>query len=314
MNDQALSGLIVLLIGLILVSLLISFVYIWLFVAKKQNLTTYLGFQKRKKRQKVSFKDRVWNLLLKGAAYVGPTAIKYPMFTKPEQDRYKLMLAGNPRGMDLQLFYGFRLVVFFAVFFCCWFYFMIGMPLATPIFLAGPVLGFFLPHVWLKYRAKERQEEISAMMPDFLDTVSISLQAGASLDGALRQVSDQMEGPLSEEIQRLLREISLGVSREKAYENLLSRNNARELEILIQALIQGTQLGVPVARTFRVQAEDLRQTRGFKAREKAAKASPKITLVTTITILPSVFLLVIGLLILNFIYNPDVFGLNIFFQ
>ena len=91
------------------------------------------------------------------------------------------------------------------------------------------------------------------------------------MDSALRQVTEQMDGPLSEEIQRFNREIDLGVPRRQALLNLLNRNTSKELEMLVNSLMQGADLGVPVSTTFRVQAEDLRSMRGFHAKREGGE-------------------------------------------
>lgn len=314
MMDSTVIGLIILVIMLIFPCLLASFIYLWLYVAKKQNVHTYIRSNQQEKAKKQKRRDVLFEKLLRAADYVGPTAIKYPIFTKPEKDELLLVRAGNPYGMNLQQFYGLRLVLFFITFFSGWFYFILGLPLRSIIFIGSIMLGLFISQLWLWFKAKDRQEQISIDMPDFLDTVSVSLVAGASLDGALKQVAEHSDGPLSEEIRRLIRELELGVPRRKAYQNLLQRNNSKELEGLVHSLLQGSELGVPVSTTFRVQAEDLRSSRGFMAKEKAAKASPKITIVTTMLVVPSIFLFIVGLLFLNFIYQPEKFGITALFQ
>ncbi|UOE92261.1 type II secretion system F family protein [Alkalihalobacillus sp. LMS39] len=298
-------------IALVLLSLFIGFIYIWLTIAKKDNLVKLLKY-KTLKKEKGNMVERLWKPFLRAAEYVAPTTAKYRLFTK-ENDKVMLDRSGNPFQLSLDGFYGLRYVLFFTFFIFTWLYMIIGMPFGLLLFITTPYLAFFFPNFWIWYKARERQELISEAMPDFLDTVSVTLQAGVGLDTALRQVSNQMEGPLSEEIQRFSREIDLGVTRKIAYQNLLNRNTSRELEILVNSLIQGTALGVPVSTTFKIQADDLRSMRGFRAKEKAAKASPQITLVTTFLVAPSVFLLIIGLLFLNIIYNPEAFGLNVFF-
>ena len=125
-------------------------------------------------------------------------------------------------------------------------------------------------------------------------------------------MTKQFDGPLSEEIDRFKKEVDLGVQRITAYKNLMSRNSSKELHALVNALIQGSSLGVPVSRTFKLQADDLRATRGFIAKEKAAKASPLVTLVTTFFIAPAIIGLIVGLLALNIMYNPGAFGLENF--
>ncbi|SFE74240.1 type II secretion system F family protein [Alteribacillus iranensis] len=313
MNDVMLSVAIFLIAG-VLLFLLIAFIYIWMAVARKQQLYGYIGTKEKKKKNKKPWNERLMVPIIKGAVYLSPTAKKYPLFGKHDHYERLLAKAGNPFQLRLQDFYGMRYILGISAYVFGWIYFILGLPFALYMLILLPVAAFFAPDVWLRMKAKERQETISLEIPDFLDVVSISLRAGASLDGAMGQVAKQMGGPLGEEIERLGREINLGVPRMTAYENLLYRNDAPELEMLIQSLIQGGELGVPVSRTFRVQADDLRSTRGFRAKEKAAKASPKVTVITTMTIVPSVFILVLGLLFLNFMYNPEAFGLDIFLR
>ncbi|WP_078595336.1 type II secretion system F family protein [Evansella clarkii] len=305
---------ITLLVGIILLFLLAAFIYIWLYVAKKQKLVEYAGEGEEKKKTKVSLKERVGRLLIRGGEYVGPTAVKYPMFENREQDEKLLAYAGYPMGMKLETFYGLRYLLGFGSLIVFWPYQLMGLPFGFLLLVVMPFAGFLFPNVWIRMKAKDRQEIISVSMPDFMDIVSISLRAGASLDGALRQVSEKMDGPLSEEISRFTRETSLGVPRRIAFQELLERNSSKELENLVTSLLQGEELGVPIAQTFNVQASDLRQSRGFRAKEKAAKASPQITLVTTFFVAPSVLLLIVGMMALNLIYNPGAFGLDILFR
>ncbi len=302
------------LLSAILLLLLIGFIYLYLFLSKKHRLVGQLKIEEEAKRKRRGFKERVSERLTKVAEYSGPTGAKYAFFSDPDKDEKLLIQAGNPIDLRLESFYGLRFFLGLCGIVVGVFYLTLGLPLAFAMFLLLPMGGFFGPNLWLLLKARERQEIISMMMPDFLDTVSVTLQAGVGLDGALHQVTKQFDGPLSEEIERFNREIDLGVPRSTAYENLIERNSSRELELLVTSLIQGSTLGVPVSKTFKIQADDLRATRSFKAKEKAAKASPQITLVTTFFVLPGVFILIIGLLALNVIYNPGAFGLDTFFN
>lgn len=310
--SQHLSTLVTLLIVIVLILLFVCFVYVWLYIAKKQNMLMQLKPLERKKKRK-KWREQLWKPLMKAAEYVGPTAMKYKLMFNLERDAEQLVRAGNPMGMRVETFHGLRFILGFGSLFFCTLYTYLGLPFGLLLLVTLTSAGFMFPTIWLWYRVKERQEIISATMPDFLDTVSITLQAGVSLDAALRQVTEQMDGPLSEEIQRFNREIDLGVPRRQAFLNLLSRNTSKELEMLVNSLMQGADLGVPVSTTFRVQAEDLRSMRGFRAKEKAAKASPQVTLVTTFLVAPAVFFLIIGLLFLNMLYNPEAFGLDVWF-
>lgn len=293
--------------------LLAGFIYIWLFAARRQKLIGHIGRAGKDKRRRKKWREQLWHPLIKAADYVAPTAMKYKLMFNFKRDEELLVQAGNPMGLRLESFHGLRFVLGFGSLCFCIVYSFLGFPFALMLLILLPLSGFMFPNLWLWFRAKERQDIISATMPDFLDTVSITLQAGVSMDSALRQVTQQMAGPLSEEIQRFSREIDLGVTRHHAFQNLLNRNTSKELEMLVNSLMQGSDLGVPVSTTFRLQAEDLRSKRGFRAKEKAAKASPQITLVTTFLVAPAVFFLIIGLLILNVLYNPEAFGLDIWF-
>ncbi len=303
-------GPVAVLIGFILLLILIGFLYTWLYIAKKQVLIEHVGTDEAVTIKTTSLREKLWSPLIRVAAFVGPTAMKYPLFAKPEKDEMILTRAGHPMGITLSHVYGMRYFLSFTSFFILWFCFLLGMPFGLFFLVTVPVFMFFLPIIWIHSQAKKRQEEISSSMPDFLDTVSITLQAGVSLEIALRQVTAIMKGPLSEEFQQFLQQISLGVPRRTAFQNLLTRNNAKELEILVHSLLQGIELGVPISNVFRVQSEDLRATRGYTAKEKAAKASPKVTLIATFIITPSVLLLIVGLLALNYVYNPQLLGLQ----
>lgn len=299
--------------GSILILMFIGFIFLYLYIAKKDNLLKANGFSEKKQKKKQALRERIISPFVKWGKKAGPIGIQYPLFSDVQKTEILLSQAGNPLGLQLQDFYGFRFVLAMAGLTFGSFYSFIGLPFALPIILFSIIGGVFGPNLWIYFKAKNRQEMISVMMPDFLDTVSVTLSAGVSLDGALKQVTKQFEGPLSEEIDRFNKEIELGVPRLSAYQGLINRSSSKELHSLVNALIQGSTLGVPVSRTFKLQAADLRATRGFIAKEKAAKASPLITLVTTFFIAPAVIGLILGLLALNLIYNPEAFGLDHFF-
>lgn len=299
---------------LILILLFIGFVYIYLYIAKKEKLLKSQGYHSKKNQKKKSFRDKIMHPLVRWGKKAGPVGVKYPFFADKSKHERMIKEAGNPLGLNLQDFYGFRFVLGLIGLGLGSIYSFLGLPFGLQILLVLILGGFLGPSGWLYFKAKNRQELITMMMPDFLDTVSVTLHAGVSLDHALQQVTQQFAGPLSDEIDRFNREIDLGVPRITAYESLIDRNSSKELHSLVNGLIQGSTLGVPVSRTFKLQAEDLRATRGFVAKEKAAKASPQITLVTTFFVAPAVFGFIIGLLVLNIIYNPEAFGLDTFFK
>ena len=216
-----------------------------------------------------------------------------------------LRKAGRPLNLSVERFQGLKIFLTITGFFAGLLLLVIGFPLSQYSIIFLPLIGFLAPIFLLKRKAKQRQDELRLDLPDFLDTVSTSLQAGVSLDHTLREVIRYFDGPLHEEFSRFNQEIDLGVPREMAYRGLLERNDNPEFQSLIKSLIQGLRLGVPIATTFKVQADDMRSLRQEKVKELAAKASPKVTLVTTFIVVPVSLLMIAGLMVLNLIYGEN---------
>lgn len=216
-----------------------------------------------------------------------------------------LRKSGNPYELTVARFQGLKILLLVIGFFAGMLAFIVGFPFSQYGLVFWPLFGYFLPILLVKQQAKKRQEKLRMDLPDFLDTISTSIQAGVSLDQALREVIRFFDGPLREEFMRFNQEIDLGVQRETAYRNLLERNSNEEFQQLIKSLLQGLKLGVPVATTFKIQAEDMRKLRQEKVKELAAKASPKVTLVTTFVVAPVSIMMIAGLMLLNLIYGEN---------
>lgn len=218
-----------------------------------------------------------------------------------------LTLAGRPYWLTAHLLGGLRLVATTAGLIFGNLLSLIGFPLLTPVILAGA--GYFGPLLWLQGRARERQARIGRSLPDFLDTVACALEAGGlGLDQALERAVIHFEGPLPEEIGRLLQETALGMPRRLALQGLLDRTACRELELLAQALMQAEAIGAPVARAFGIQAEAIRSYRAQGAREAAARVESKLTGIGTLVLAPISLLFILALLVLNLFYNPAFTG------
>lgn len=216
-----------------------------------------------------------------------------------------LRKSGNPLKLTVARFQGLKIFLLIIGFIAGVLSIIIRLPFSQYFIIAFPLIGYFTPIFLIKREVKKRQQLIRRDLPDFLDTISTSLQAGVSLDQALREVIIHFDGPIREEFSRFINETDLGVSREKAYRDLLRRNDNPEFQSLIKALIQGLELGVPIAKTFKVQAEDLRKIRQEQAKELAAKASPKVTLVTTFLIAPVSILMIAGLMVMNMLLGEN---------
>lgn len=216
-----------------------------------------------------------------------------------------LMQASYPYNLTVERFQGLKIFMLLVGFITGVLLMIIRFPFAQFLLLILPLAGYFTAIFWLRDKAKKRQDELGFVLPDFLDTVSVTLQAGLGLDQALRDIIPYFQGPVGEEFSRFNQEIDLGVPREQAYRRMLERNDNQAFQSLIKSLIQGSRLGVPVATTFKIQANEMRQMKKEKVKEIAAKASPKITLITTFIVMPTVMLLIGGLLILNMFTGED---------
>lgn len=278
----------------------------WLAVKRRHLVERCLGtnseFANKKPAQEIAA------ILVQAARQCIPLGNRVTFGSDEEQAARLLSLAGSPMGLTPAEFRGMKAALALAGMLGGSVLSLIGITPFLIILLA--LAGFFVPELWLRKAAIRRQMSIGAALPDFLDMMSVCLQAGMPQDPALRLVAERFPGPLSQELIHFCHEVEIGVPRIEAYKNILARNKCKELEVLVQALIQGAQLGVPIAMTFAIQARDMRSWRGHRAKELAGKASPKITLVTTFLATPAVFFFIIGLLVLNLIFNPDAFGIG----
>jgi tight adherence protein C len=234
---------------------------------------------------------------------VGPVVIRLGNFLKRftpvgylEKKERKLMLAGYPMNLDAPAFIVIKLLTtalglvggFFLVDFG-------GDTLQRVIFFALPVaLGFFGPDAWLERKVDERRQAMLRALPDVLDLLVISVEAGLGFDSALARVVSTVPGPLSEEFFRMLQETRVGVSRRDAMRHLMDRTDLDELRSFLLAMIQAEAFGVTIARVLRVQADEMRVKRRQRAQEKAFAAPVKLVFPLVFCIFPALFIVLLG--------------------
>ena len=160
------------------------------------------------------------------------------------------------------------------------------------ILLAG--IGLYAPAAWLRRKQDERQASIRRELPDVLDLLAISVEAGVGFEGAIEVVCRHFDGPLADEFGRTLQEMELGLPRKDALQNLKRRTEVPELSNFVLILVQADALGMPIGRVLRTQAEEMRLKRRAWAREKAAKLPVKILVPLTLFILPALFVVILG--------------------
>jgi tight adherence protein C len=160
--------------------------------------------------------------------------------------------------------------------------------------LVGAGAGFFLPEVFLSMRIKARRERIRSELPDALDLLAVSVEAGLGLDGAIAKLTEHMDGALVDEFALTLGEMRIGEARPDALKKLAERVPAPELAAFVRSVLQADQLGISLGRILRVQAADSRLRRQAAAEEKAMKAPIKMLFPTAIFIFPAMFVVILG--------------------
>jgi tight adherence protein C len=155
-------------------------------------------------------------------------------------------------------------------------------------------IGVFAPVAWLRRKRDERQASIKRDLPDVLDLLAISVEAGVGFEGAIEVVTRHFDSPLATEFSRTLQEMELGLPRREALQNMKRRTEVPELSNFVLILVQADALGMPIGRVLRTQAVEMRLKRRQWAREKAAKLPVKILVPLTLFILPALFVVILG--------------------
>jgi len=172
-------------------------------------------------------------------------------------------------------------------------------PSALPILVVLPVAAVGIPDALSIRIVREARRALVEQLPDALDLLAVSTRAGMTTDRAIDLVAERLGGPFRQEFERVRHAIELGGSRRSALEELALRTKAEPVEHVCAALIRADELGTPVADTLERLAGAMRHARSQQARERAAKAGPKIQLVVALLMVPATLLLVIGLLLIE---------------
>jgi tight adherence protein C len=174
-----------------------------------------------------------------------------------------------------------------------------GIALLLGLMLA--VGGWMVPEYIVSARAKGRRDTIRAALPDALDLLAVSVEAGLGFDASITKITEHMEGPLADELALMLGEMRVGEGRSDALKKMEQRVGAPEVSSFVRSIIQADQLGISLGRILRVQAADTRLRRQAAAEERAMKAPIKMLFPTALFIFPAMFIVVLGPAMLNFL-------------
>jgi tight adherence protein C len=209
----------------------------------------------------------------------------------------KLNLAGRPYGLSVNAFEVLKviaLLVFGTL--GLWFTLVLGikLPVQAALVVAAGALGRYMPDVWLNGKMKGRQKELRLALPNALDLLTISVEAGLGFDAAIGRLIEKFHNSLTDEFAQVLNEIRLGRPRLEALDEMGRRSGVEELHTFTQALIQSEQLGVGIAKVLRIQSEEMRRRRRQRAEEQAAQAPLKMLFPMIGCIFPTLFIVLMG--------------------
>jgi tight adherence protein C len=207
--------------------------------------------------------------------------------------RQRIVWAGLEGSFTLEKLLGYKAAGFVAG----GLFGLLGSPGSVPrlLWAAGlAVAASFVPDMILSSRATQRQEAIAKALPEALDLLALTVEAGLGFEQAIEVVVDNTTGALAGELTRLLREIELGVPRRDALAALRDRTDVPELSSFVVALVQSDQMGIALADVLKTQAAQVRLKRRQRAREQAAKTPVKILFPVVLGIFPALFVVTIG--------------------
>lgn len=211
--------------------------------------------------------------------------------------QHRLDIAGNPPGWDVNRLIGLK-VLGLGVLFCLVFLYMLGLgkPLGTLILisLGAGAFGYVLPNVLLYNAGQKREKLMRNSLPDAIDLLTVSVEAGLGFDSAVGRVAKNTTGPLSQEFARLLQEMQIGVGRAVAMRSMAERTSLPDLKSFCLAMVQADSLGIPIGRVLRIQSKEMRTKRRQRAEEKAMQVPVKIMIPLVMFILPALFLVILG--------------------
>jgi tight adherence protein C len=214
----------------------------------------------------------------------------------------KLDVAGNPKGLNPDRVIAMKVLAAGAGLVCGFLLSQLFGASSTVMILCiavGGAIGFFAPNLYLYQVGYDRTAKIQRELPDAIDLMTISVESGLGFDAAVQQVATNTEGPLADELARVLREMQIGRSRSDALRGLADRSTAPELKTFVSSMVQADAFGIPIAQVLRVQSSEIRVKRRQRAEEKAQQVPVKITIPLIFTILPCLFVAVMGPAVLS---------------
>lgn len=165
------------------------------------------------------------------------------------------------------------------------------------------ILSLLAPDMFLKTNERKRKEQMLKSMPDILDLINVSVEAGLGFDAALQKVVDKTEGPLTQEFAHTLSEINIGKPRREALRDMANRIQVDDITTFLGSIIQADQLGVSITNVLRIQSQQVRENRRMRAEEAAQKAPIKMLIPLVVFIFPTILVVLLGPALISIMDN-----------
>lgn len=207
----------------------------------------------------------------------------------------RLIQAGNPGDLSAGEYFILKALALIALILSSLPLLIVGKSSLFFLLLCGGGLVVWIgPDLYLKNLSKTRVKVIEKSMPDILDLLTVSVEAGYGWDGALQKVTDKRKGPLAKELRRVLHDVKMGKPRRDALRDMSGRLNVDAVTTFVTAVIQADQLGLSLGHVLRTQADQIRHKRRQEVEEEALKAPIKILFPLILFIFPVVFIILLG--------------------
>jgi len=174
-------------------------------------------------------------------------------------------------------------------------------PSRFAVLLGAIAFGYFAPDLLLRTNAQKRRDAIRLELPNALDQMLISVQAGLGFEAAMARAAQNGRGPLADEFIRTLQDIQVGRSRKEAYLSMSDRVDVPDLRSFIRSIVQADAYGIAIAKVLKVQAQEMRMKRRQRAEEHAMKIPVKILFPLIFFIFPTLFIILLGPAVMNII-------------
>ncbi len=284
---------------LIFISFLL-FIYLVLLIINKTSLemndriTSIEMIDKSWKNYEDSYGDSVLSAIFKG---FGSALIKLTPSYKSDKLRKLLEKAGILRETSFEKYVARKVIITLVIMvlvIALTMYLTESITYSVVFVIFSALIVNMAYRFYISKKVTKRGVDIVKSLPFTLDLITVSVEAGLSLDGAIGRIVGAIEGPLSDEFGQTLKEIRMGIEKKDALKNMTKRVDIKDVSMLLSSLIQADELGVSLGKILRIEGAQLREKRKQAAREKAMKAPVKMLFPLMIFIFPTIFVIVLG--------------------